>query len=62
MINKNNNNETDYKSIVNSKEQIIINQIDTIGPLLAEIFKIVQRIEKRQEEFSNTLSGMKYGY
>jgi hypothetical protein len=61
---KNNVNEKDNKPFVYNNGLFLsnINQIDTIGSLLAEILKIVQRIERRQEEFSNTLSRMKNDY
>ena len=38
------------------------NQIDTIGPSIAEILKIVTRIDRRQGELSNKFSRMKNDY
>jgi len=41
---------------------ISTNQIDTAGPILAEILKIVQRIDRRQEDLSNKISRIKNDY
>ena len=59
---KNNTNTKDNKSFVSDDEPFIPNQIDTTGFLLAEILKIVQRVEKKQDEYFNKISNKQNGY
>jgi hypothetical protein len=62
MTYKNNINHKEYKPFVTSSGSSFTNQIDTIAPLLAEIYKIVQRMDKRKEEFFKKLSGVQNDY
>jgi hypothetical protein len=62
-----NNNNTDKKDnkpfdLYNGSLIPTPNQIDTQGPLLAEILRIVQRIDRRQEDLLNIFSKIKSGY
>ena len=59
MIHKNNNDKKDYKPFVSSTGPNPTNQIDTTRQLRAEIYKIVQRMDKREDAFFKKLSGMR---
>lgn len=56
---KDNTNQNNNKPFAVPDRHVSVNQIDTTGQLLAEIYKIVQRMDKREDAFFKKLSGMK---
>ncbi|MBA3283654.1 MAG: hypothetical protein H0U27_01160 [Nitrosopumilus sp.] len=56
---RNSTSQKDYKPFVSHDGHLSTNQIDTLGPLLAEIYRIVQRMDKREEEVLKKLSRMR---
>jgi|1186.fasta_scaffold497967_2 hypothetical protein len=64
MNNNNNIDKKDNKPFDFNNGSLIPtpSQIDTQGPLLAEILRIVQRIDRRQEDLSNKFSRLGNDY
>ncbi len=58
----NNTDKKGYKPFESSQGPLSINQIDTIGPIITELFKVIRRIEDKQSDILRILSRVQYDY